>query len=498
MYEQDWGDWMGLSYRLLQMFSWLGVVLAASLSVQAQAERVHRFTASINPELTQIDVRACFDGSPPDTLVAESLDAPLALIGVRNEATGEEIAPSGYVPLKSVADDGCVIYRVDVSRPIERHDHTGGKVRRVGRDVAVSVGFWLWRPDRVDADTDVELAFELPEGISVSVPWLPVEGAERPTYRLGHTPADWPAWTAFGRFAEREVEVAGSQLRIAVLDGSPPVDDASITEWIADAAGMVGGLYGHFPFPRAQVLVVPNARAREPTPFAFVARGGGPAVHFLINQRRPIEEFYDDWTATHEFSHLLLPFVDSSDAWLSEGIATYYQNVLRARSGRLTAQQAWSELNAGFGRGRSEARDLTLAEATERMFRSRFFMRVYWSGTAIVMLADIRLRQISNGAQSLDTALAALNACCSDVRREWRARELFARLDELTATRVFTDLLEEYVDSTRFPDVSDSYRELGLVPAGRDVRLVDDAPLAGLRDAIMSGERASLLRAAAE
>ncbi len=489
---------MGVTDRLLQMLCWLGVALAASWCAMAQAERVHRFTASIDPELKQIGVKACFDGKPPETLVAESLDAPLALISVRNDATGEAIAPSGYIPLNSLADNGCLTYRVDVSRPISRHDRTGGKVRRIGKDVAVSAGLWLWRPDVVDVDIDVELAFDLPAGISVSVPWLPVDGADRPTFRLGHTPADWPAWTAFGRFAENTVEVAGSQLRVAVLDGSPPVDIASVTDWIADAAGMVGSLYGHFPFSRAQVMVVPNARAREPTPWAFVARGGGPAVHFVINQRRPIEEFYDDWTATHEFSHLLLPLVDSSDAWLSEGVATYYQNVLRARSGRMSAQQAWSDLHAGFGRGRSEARNLTLAEATQRMYRSRFFMRVYWSGTAIVMLADIRLRQISGGSQSLDSALAALNACCSDMRREWRARELFARLDELTATSVFTDLLDEYVDSTRFPDVSDAYRELGLVPAGRGVSLDPDAPLASLRNAIMSGEGASMLRVSVE
>jgi predicted metalloprotease with PDZ domain len=212
-----------------------------------------------------------------------------------------------------------------------------------------------------------------------------------------------------------------------------------------------------------------------------------------------MQEFYDDWTAAHEFSHLYLPYVDSRDAWLSEGVATYYQNVVRARSGRLTAQQAWSELHAGFGRGRSEARNVTLEEATQRMYRSRFFMRVYWSGTAIAMLADIRLRQISNGTQSLDTALAALNECCMDTQRKWRARELFARLDELTQTAVFGDLYEEHVGSTRFPDLSEAYGELGLVPAGRrSVSLSNDAPLAGLRDAIMSGKDAGLLQASSE
>ena len=490
---------MAMTIRLLKVLGWLGVFSSAAWCALAQAERIHRFSVSIDPALKQIDVRACFDGQPPVTLVAESLDAPIALISIRNEATGEEIAPSGYVPMKTVAADGCVRYQVDVSKPVLRHDRTGGKIRRFGTDVAISAGLWLWRPETLDAGTDVELVFDLPEGVSVSVPWQPVAGSERPTFRLGSTPADWPAWTAFGQFAETEIEVAGSPLLVAVLDGSPPVDIPSVTDWIADAAGMVAALYGRFPYPRAQVLVMPNARAREPTPWAFVVRGGGPGVHFVINQRREMQEFYDDWTAAHEFSHLYLPYVDSRDAWLSEGVATYYQNVVRARSGRLTAQQAWSDLHAGFGRGRSEARNVTLEEATQRMYRSRFFMRVYWSGTAIAMLADIRLRQISNGTQSLDTALAALNECCMDTQRKWRARELFTRLDELTQTTVFSGLYDEHVESTRFPDLSDAYGELGLVPAGRrSVSLSNDAPLAGLRDAIMSGKDSGLLQASSE
>jgi predicted metalloprotease with PDZ domain len=172
---------------------------------------------------------------------------------------------------------------------------------------------------------------------------------------------------------------------------------------------------------------------------------------------------------------------------VSEGLATYYQNVLRARSGRLSAQQAWSELDSGFLRGSKEATDLTLAEATERMYRSGLFMKVYWSGTAIMLMADLHLRQLSNGTQSLDTALAALGGCCLDSPREWDGAELFAKLDALTGTTVFTSLLDKYVNSTQFPDLSSAYRELGLMPAVDGVSLVADAPFANLRDAIMSG-----------
>ncbi len=490
---------MRVSGRYLHVISWFFLAATVGASSATNAERLHHYAVSINPELTRLAVKACFNGSPPDRLVAESLDASVALIGVWNEETGKQISPSGAIPLKSIADDGCVRYEVDVSRPIKRHDRTGGKVRRVGKDVAVSVGLWLWRPERLGADEDIELVFELPPSVAVSVPWSRVDGRDKATFRLGRTPSDWPAWSAFGYFTEKLAEVGGSQLRIAILEGSPAVNREDIGAWVVDAAGMVGGLYGRFPYQHAQVLVVPNARVREPAPWAYVTRGGGPGIHFVINQRRPINEFYDDWTAAHEFSHLFLPFVSSTEAWVSEGLATYYQNVLRARAGRLTPQTAWQNLHAGFGRGRREAEHLTLSEATQRMYRSRLFMKVYWSGTAIMLLADVRLRKQSGGAQSLDTALAALNSCCFEPQREWRARELFAKLDELTGTAVFTTLLDEYGDSKRFPDLSATYSELGLEPyGGRGMRLASDAPYANLRDAIMNGDSTGMIKASSE
>jgi hypothetical protein len=481
--------------RYKRFFRWLLLAAATLCCGVAHAERVHRFVISIDPQLTQIDVRACFDGRPPERLVAQSLDAAIALVGARNESTGKAIKPRGYIPLESVPDGGCLSYQANVSRPIKLHDRTGGKIRRVGEDLAAAVGLWLWRPERLADDEDVALVFNLPEGIAVSAPWTPVDGAAKPTFRLGHTPYDWPAWVAFGHFAEKSIEVGGSRLRVAVLDGSPPVDVDEIAGWIAGSANVVADLYGRFPFPQAQVMVVPNSRMREPTPWAFVVRGGSPAVHFVINQRRPIEEFHEDWTATHEFSHLFLPFVVSDDAWVSEGIATYYQNVLGARGGRLSVEDAWSYLHAGFGRGQADAKGLTLAEATQGMHRGGHYMRVYWSGTAIMLLADLQLRRMSGGSQSLDTALDALNECCGQPHKEWSAAALFAELDEITQSSVFSDLLAENTDSNRFPDLSMAYRDLGLIPLGDDIDLASDAPYAHVRDAIMSGKPSQFTRA---
>jgi len=200
-------------------------------------------------------------------------------------------------------------------------------------------------------------------------------------------------------------------------------------------------------------------------PWGEVQRGGGDAVHLYINQSLSEQAFIDDWVMVHELSHLLHPVIVSPDRWLYEGIASYYQNVLRARAGLMSAQSAWSKLHAGFERGiRGTPRGRSLAEVSETMIRDRSFMRVYWSGAALALLADVELRRHSAGAQSLDTALAALSDCCLPSNRSWTARELMQKLDRLTDTTVFMDLYRAHVDSDDFPDLGAVYTELGLQP----------------------------------
>lgn len=476
----------GSAFAILRRAAGLAGVAFLLAAVPAAAERLHKYTVAIDPEQSTLSIRACFDGVAPPTLSAESLDATLALIDFRVEGSRKSIEPSGSISLKSVPENGCVLYRVDVSRPIRQHDRTGDKIHHVGKDLLTSVGIWLWRPEALEADEDIEITFVLPEGISVSAPWKPVAlSSERAVFRTGRSPYDWPASVAFGRFREREIRVGGARLRVTVLDGTPAADVEQMQAWIQDSAQMVAHLYGHFPQSQAQILVVPGARGNEPTPWAYVVRGGSPAAHFFINQRRPIKEFFEDWTAVHELSHLLLPYVNVDDIWLSEGVATYYQNVLRARSGRMTATEAWQRLHAGFVRGMESAPGLTLAQATESMYRDGTYMRVYWEGAAMLLIADVRLRQLTAGKQSLDTALAALNDCCGAAHRAWSARELFDKLDEVTGTGVFSEIYDQHVASRTFPDLLQTYRALGVTIGERGIELSTEDRERRLRDAIM-------------
>jgi len=474
-------------YRTWIALAWLWPTLPA---LADEPERVHRYTVSVDEQLEHVSVRACFEGASPRYLVAESLDASVALSDVQIEGSRKRLEPNGAeLKLTGMPDDACLTYRASLLIQGGRHQGSSGAGRRVGPDVVTDVGTWLWRPNSLSESEDVELRFALPAGLSVSAPWTTVRDGNGAivAYRLGRGPYDWPAAVAFGTFREREIEVGGSRLRVALLHGAPPVEWEFVRQWLTRAAGAVTSLYGRFPVDEAQVVVVPGARGDEPVPWAFVLRGGRPAIHFFINQREPLAAFLVDWTAVHEMSHLFLPYVRAEDAWLSEGVASYYQNVLRARAGMLAASEAWQRMHSGFRRGMRSMPGITLANATERMHRDGAYMRVYWHGAAMTLIADQRVRERTQGRHSLDTLLRELRECCLDSAEAWPARRLFAKLDELSATTVFSELYEQHVASTRFPDLVGTYRQLGLGlnASGESVELLTQAPRLADRDAIM-------------
>jgi hypothetical protein len=179
----------------------------------------------------------------------------------------------------------------------------------------------------------------------------------------------------------------------------------------------------------------------------------------------------------------MLPLLKQRYRWISEGFASYYQNVLMARAGHYTQELAWRRLSDGFERGRESRPDLSLNEAAASGIRYAR-MKVYWSGAVIALLADIELRQRSDGAESLDTVLGQLQACCLPSRTQWSGQRLFKKLDSFLETPVFMPLYREYANTEGFPDFAPALIDLGIDAAGSELLLRDDSPLARIRDEI--------------
>ncbi len=376
---------------------------------------------------------------------------------------------------------GCVRYRYPLRA------QSGRRSPPVSAGVRVTTpGEWLWLPEMRPGERlliDVEY---LGAG-SVSVPWLPL-GNNR--FELGPSPGSATGTAVFGAFTNFMLETSGARLQVAALDGPDlTLDQAKLREWLTVAADDVAAVGGRFPNPNLQVIVQPvRSRGHSPVPFGYVIRDGGEAVRFFVDPARAIEDFHADWTATHEFAHLLLPYVRSREKWVSEGFASYYQNVLLARRGTYSEAEAWTRLSRSFGRAADVSDPPRLDRLHQRPFRE-VRMLVYWSGAALALDADVRLR---TQGLSLDSVLGRLADCCLPSERTWTAAELFEKLDEFTPEPVFVPLYGAYMARRGMPELDTLYRELGIRVGRNGVELSAEGRLAALREAIMlprSGRR---------
>ncbi len=285
--------------------------------------------------------------------------------------------------------------------------------------------------------------------------------------------------------AERVYYERGEQqLEIELSERLPASRRDDVVGWIQDTADALAAVHGRWPRDRWRVRIVPyTGYGSDPVPWAQVNRGDPDVVSFYIDPDASRERLRNNWTAYHEFAHLLIPYRGWGDMWFSEGLASYYQNLLQARHGVFDEREMWQRLHDGFIRGRTNRRpDLSLAELSPAMRENRSYMRVYWSGAWYFFRADTELRRRSNGRQSLDTALAGLNACCADGAMS--AREIAVELDRVTGQLLFVPLFDQVAASRALPPFEEQFAELGIELKGGAVSLRNTHPLAAVRGSI--------------
>lgn len=248
--------------------------------------------------------------------------------------------------------------------------------------------------------------------------------------------------------------------------------DASITaperdkliQWLDDAMQTMRLLNGTPPRPELRIVLDSYRRSGDAIPFGKIIRRRPEGVHFYINPERSLDEFVHNWTTYHELSHLFIPYPSRPDVWFSEGLASYYQNVLQYRAGLLTETEAWQKLINGFERGRSNDQhaDLTLTQLSSGMHKRYAFMRIYWSGALYFLEADLRLRAETNNKQSTDTVLKAFGECCLKQRRRWTGKQIAEEFDRLSDSNIFSPLFDHYALSSAMPDYLPILKDAGI------------------------------------
>jgi hypothetical protein len=278
-------------------------------------------------------------------------------------------------------------------------------------------------------------------------------------------------------------------LEVHVSDQFSETSRQNLVEWITSLSGSLRTIYGHWPRRHWQTVISPApASGDDPIPWAEVQRGEIDSVKFFVSPTAGSEELKRAWTGYHEFAHLLIPYQGRGDSWFTEGLASYYQNVLQARSGVIDEQAMWQKLYDGYQRGLADTRfhGRPLGEVSQGMRQEGGFMRVYWSGAWYFLAADVRLRQQSRGRLSLDKALEQLNRCCAD--DSLSVPTMVRKLDELNRVILFQSLYDELVVSTEIPPYEPIFASLGISVKGGKVQLQQQGPGVPIRGGIASGD----------
>ena len=279
----------------------------------------------------------------------------------------------------------------------------------------------------------------------------------------------------------RVLRAGDSILNIEVVDPPNAARSEELQDWAAEAAGAALAAFGRFPLPTATVRIEQrDSRDSSPVPWGQTLRRDGVSVLLFPRPNAGLQELRGDWTAVHEISHLFHPYLGSDGRWLAEGLASYYQNVLRARVGLMTQADAWKALDAGFGRGRREDSGLPLDELSRR---HRGTMRVYWAGAAFWLEADLALRR--ERGSTLEAVLSQYDRCCLRGTGEVAPETFVAELDRIAGGDLFASRFARYAEATTFPPLEEAYAALGLSTRDGELQLSADEGPRALRRAVM-------------
>ncbi|MGH9604867.1 MAG: hypothetical protein ACRD3N_04120 [Terracidiphilus sp.] len=295
-----------------------------------------------------------------------------------------------------------------------------------------------------------------------------------------------PPWSSPVAFSQT-IHVGGAAIQIDFAPGPLDLSYAQIVPWVETAARAVSGYYGRFPVPRDRVLIVPAAGRRGVLSGAtWGAVDGFPAFHRMrLGQHTTPQDLTADWTMTHEFVHTALPSLADNHHWLEEGLATYVEPIARAQLGTLTSEFVWQETVKGMRQGEPQPPNPNPAHGLDN---THTWASTYWGGALFCMLADIQIREATHNRVGLQTALRGILAAGGSIAVDWPIEKVLAAGDRATGTTVLADLYNKMGKASYAPiDLDALWKRLGISEANGKVVFDNHAPLAPIRQSILTG-----------
>jgi hypothetical protein len=279
-----------------------------------------------------------------------------------------------------------------------------------------------------------------------------------------------------------QLTAKGSQIDVEVGQGELAVSQDELNRWVQNAADAIVGYYGRFPVPHLRLQIEPSGGNGIRGGKTFGRGGGLIIVH--VGSQTPVSELASDWMMTHEMVHLTFPSMADEHHWIEEGIATYVEPIARIQAGQMEAAEMWRDLVRDMPKGQPRSGDKGLDH-------THTWGRTYWGGALYCLRADVEIRRQTQNAKGLQDALRGILDAEGDIREDWELRKALETGDRTTGTHVLTNLYEEMKDKPVEVDLDGLWKQLGVKAENGRVTLLDDAPLAGVRQAI-TGRSAGL------
>ncbi len=271
--------------------------------------------------------------------------------------------------------------------------------------------------------------------------------------------------------------VADPQLTLALPTGTALAPE-QLTAWVDAVAEGNRRFWGGSPAQHGLVILVPSPR--DGVPFGRVLSLGGSVVTALVGKGATARDLYDDWVLVHEFLHLGSPMMRDAGPWLNEGIATFYEPVLRARAGWKSEDEVWREWITQMPRGLPAMTDIGLSNAGRG--------GIYWGGAVFVLMAEIELLQASQGTYGFSDCLRQVLADGGDATTKWPTMRLLQSCDKTIEQDVLAALAQRHVAEGSTMSLDEIWRKLGVTLSEVGKIIYDDsAELAWLRPLIIWG-----------
>jgi predicted metalloprotease with PDZ domain len=280
----------------------------------------------------------------------------------------------------------------------------------------------------------------------------PVEGGWSATW------ADLPEspWSGFGPFSRERIDVPGGVVDLFVAPGRDAPPAAALRAWVQRAARAAETVYGALPVSPLAVIALPGTRRRG-VGFGTTLGNGGASIMVWLGAGTTPDELLADWVLAHEMMHLGVPNLDRRHRWLEEGLATYLEEVGRARAGFITREEARRSFLVGMPKGQPQVGDRGLDH-------THTWGRTYWGGALFAMMADLDIRERTGMDKGLDDALRQVVAAGGTIATRWPIARLLETADAGTGTTVLQDLYRAWGSEPVTVDLDAAWRRLDRGP----------------------------------